>query len=79
VQPPVCDRIVDGARISRFEAEERFLSIRDRDGVARLLRETDGRFDCAVTSSHNEDLAALVGLRIEEAVGDLRQLFSGNA
>jgi hypothetical protein len=63
----------------RADADEAVAAVGERHLVARLLGEADRRLDRAVAAAHHEDAPSLVGLRVEQAVGDLRQLLARHA
>src|SRR5262249_54827016 len=78
VELPVRRRFAQTFLVARAHAEEAGLAVGERDLVARLLGETERRFDRAVAAADDEELAALVRVRVEQAVRDLRQVFAGH-
>ena len=73
---PALDRSVQPLLVARLDAREVPSAIGQRDLVARLLAQPDGRFDRTVAATDDQDVRVLVRLRVHQVIGDLRQFFA---
>ena len=74
VEATLVDAGLQPPGVARAQAEEGLAPVGQGDPVARLLRQTHGGLGGAVASAHHEDAPALVGVGVEQAVGDLGQV-----
>jgi hypothetical protein len=70
------ERSLEALLVLAANAEKVLLAVDDLDVIAVLLGQRKRRFDGTVPTTHDEDAHARIGRRIDEPVGDVRQVFA---